>query len=132
MKQKVENYIIEQINKILTDDLSAMLIKGHSNNDRPIPYICVDISEFKPFGDLEYSDGLFDVVLNISIADSAHDIDYLIQETRRRSIENAMQDIELESEDFIINYINLEESSDARDENNIGDVLKYGIVLQVL
>ena len=43
-----------------------------------------------------------------------------------------MTKLQLVNEDFLINYIDLEESSDARDENNIGDVLKYGIVLQAM
>lgn len=52
MKQKFENIIFEYLQSTLPDNLKSMLVKGHSNDERPLPYICVEGGGFiEAFGD---------------------------------------------------------------------------------
>lgn len=132
MKQHFENIVFEYLKRTLPVKLQSMLVKGHSNDTRPIPYICVDCIDPKPFGGLDPKHGLFELTLNISVADSAHDINYEIQSERRRVVETALFDFEYIGDDLKINYFGVEEDSDARDDNNIGDVLKYSAIIQTL
>lgn len=132
MKQHFENIVFEYLQHNLPDELKAMLVKGHSNAERPLPYICVDCSDPKTFDDLDPKYGLFELTLNISIADSAHEIDYDIQAERRRTVEITLEDFAYTGSDLQINYFGIEENSDARDDNNIGDVLKYSCIIQML
>ena len=86
MKLKFEKAVFEHLKKYLNKDMSAMLFMGHSNNKRTTPYIIIDCTEPKPFGNLSHLDGLFELTLEIRIADSAHDINYEIQQRRINSI----------------------------------------------
>lgn len=130
MKEEFENYVYEQIKANLDDELSAILIRGHTKEERKIPYIYVDISEWKSLENMHWQDGIYEVVLNIAIADSAYSIDYTKQAEIRRKVESAVENIVLQSDNFLINYISLEEISDARDDNNIGEILNYSIIVQ--
>lgn len=132
MKQKIEDIIFKFLKANLPDNLKAMLVKGHSNLDRPIPYICIDCFEQNPFGELDPKCGLFELTINISIADSAHDIDYNIQADRGRNVMRILEEFEYLGDGFIFNYFGFEEDADARDENNIGTVLKYSAIVQTL
>lgn len=132
MKLKFENAIFEYLKKNLNRDLAAMLVKGHSTDKRPIPYIVVDCSEPKPFGNLSASDGLFELTLEIRVADSAHDIDYEIQQKRLNAIFETLGTFEYFESDMLLHSFEFETDSDARDDNNIGDVLKYNVIIQSL
>lgn len=132
MKLEIENAVFEYLKKNLNRDLSAMLVRGHSTTLRPVPYIVVDCSEPKPFGTLSAADGLFELVLEIRIADSAHDIDYRIQQKRVNTVLEALENFEC-SADGIISVVSFEFEldSDARDDDNIGNVLKYSVIAQI-
>lgn len=132
MKLKFENAIFDYLKKNLNRDLAAMLVKGHSTTKRPIPYIVVDCSEPKPFGNLSASDGLFELTLEIRVADSAHDIDYEIQQKRLNAIFDTLETFEYFESDMLLHSFEFETDSDARDDNNIGDVLKYNVIIQSL
>ncbi len=129
MKLKFEKAVFEHLKKYLNKDMSAMLFMGHSNNKRTTPYIVIDCTEPKPFGNLSHSDGLFELSLEIRIADSAHDINYEIQQKRINSILETLDTFET-SEDMLIHSFEFESDSDARDDNNIGNILKYNVILQ--
>ena len=129
MKLKFEKAVFEHLKKYLNKDMSAMLFMGHSNNKRTTPYIIVDCTEPKPFGNLSHSDGLFELTLEIRIADSAHDINYEIQQRRINAILETLDTFET-SEDMLIHSFEFESDSDARDDNNIGNILKYNVILQ--
>lgn len=94
MKLEIENAVFEYLKKTLNRDMPAMLVRGHSTSVRPVPYIVVDCSEPKPFGTLSAADGLFELVLEIRIADSAHDIDYRIQQKRVNAVLEALENSE--------------------------------------
>lgn len=129
MKLKFEKAVFEHLKKYLNKDMSAMLFMGHSNNKRTTPYIIVDCTEPKPFGNLSHLDGLFELTLEIRIADSAHDINYEIQQRRINAILETLDTFET-SEDMLIHSFEFESDSDARDDNNIGNILKYNVILQ--
>ena len=129
MKLKFEKAVFEHLKKYLNKDMSAMLFMGHSNNKRTTPYIIIDCTEPKPFGNLSHLDGLFELTLEIRIADSAHDINYEIQQRRINSILETLDTFET-SEDMLIHSFEFESDSDARDDNNIGNILKYNTIIQ--
>lgn len=129
MKLKFEKAVFEHLKKYLNKDMSDMLFLGHSNNKRTTPYIIVDCTEPKPFGNLSHSDGLFELTLEIRIADSAHTINYEIQQKRINAILETLDTFET-SEDMLIHSFEFESDSDARDDNNIGNILKYNVILQ--
>lgn len=129
MKLKFEKAVFEHLKKYLNKDMSAMLFMGHSNNKRTTPYIIIDCTEPKPFGNLSHLDGLFELTLEIRIADSAHDINYEIQQRRINAIFETLDTFET-SEDMLIHSFEFESDSDARDDNNIGNILKYNTIIQ--
>lgn len=131
MKLEIENAVFEYLKKALNRDLSAMLVRGHSTTLRPVPYIVVDCSEPKPFGTLSAADGLFELVLEIRIADSAHDIDYRIQQKRVNAVLEALETFECSADGISVVSFEFELDSDARDDDNIGDVLKYSVIAQI-
>lgn len=131
MKLEIENAVFEYLKKTLNRDLSAMLVRGHSTTLRPVPYIVVDCSEPKPFGTLSASDRLFELVLEIRIADSAHDIDYQIQQKRVSAVFGALENFECPADGISVVSFEFELDSDARDDDNIGSVLKYSVIAQI-
>ena len=131
MKLKFEKAVFEHLKKYLNKDMSAMLFMGHSNNKRTTPYIIIDCTEPKPFGNLSHLDGLFELTLEIRIADSAHAINYEIQQRRINAILETLDTLET-SEDMLIHSFEFESDSDARDDNNIGNIIIYKIILQRL
>lgn len=128
MKLKFEKAVFEHLKKYLNKDMSVMLFMGHSNNKRTTPYIIIDCTEPKPFGNLSHLDGLFELTLEIRIADSAHDINYEIQQRRINAILETLDTLET-SEDMLIYSFEFESDSDARDDNNIGNILKYNVIV---
>lgn len=128
MKQRLESAVYDFLKGRLSEDIAAMLVKGHSTELRPLPYICVYCGEQTPFG---LVDGMFAIPLSISLADSASDIDYTVQAARRNAVEDAMLDFG-DAGDFRIYDISLEENTDAKDseKNNLGDVLSYAVIAQ--
>ena len=128
MKLKFEKAVFEHLKKYLNKDMSAMLFMGHSNNKRTTPYIIIDCTEPKPFGNLSHLDGLFELTLEIRIADSAHTINYEIQQKRINAILETLDTFET-SEDMLIHSFEFESDSDARDDNNIGNILKYNVIV---
>ena len=130
MKLEIENAVFEYLKKALNRDLSAMLVRGHSTTLRPVPYIVVDCSEPKPFGTLSAADGLFELVLEIRIADSAHDIDR-IQQKRVNAVFGVLENFECSADGISVVSFEFELDSDARDDDNIGNVLKYSVIAQI-
>lgn len=131
MKLEIENAVFEYLKKTLNRDLSAMLVRGHSTSVRSVPYIVVDCSEPKPFGTLSAADRLFELVLEIRIADSAHDIDYRIQQKRINAVLEILENFEFSADGISVVSFEFELDSDARDDDNIGDVLKYSVIAQI-
>ena len=132
MKEKLENILYEHLKTNLPSELSKILIKGHTTNDRRIPYIYIDVGEIKPFGDLEVIDGMFEASVNIAVADSAHDIDYKQHFKRTRGIADVLENFSYETAEIVVNGLYLENDTDARDDNNIGSVLSYKVIVQYL
>ena len=132
MKEKLENILYDYLKTNLDSDLSRILIKGHTTEDRRIPYIFIDVGEIKPFGDLEVIDGMFEASVIIAVADSAHDIDYKQHFKRTRCIVDILENFSYETDEIVVNGIYLENDTDARDDNNIGAVLGYKVIVQYL
>lgn len=131
MKLEIENAVFEYLKKTLNRDMSAMLVRGHSTTLRPVPYIVVDCSESNPFGTLSAADGLFELVLEIRMADSAHDIDYRIQQKRVNAVLEALENFECSADGISVVSFEFELDSDARDDDNMGNVLKYSVIVQI-
>lgn len=132
MREKLENILFSQLKISLPAEFKAMLVRGHSTNDRHIPYISLDVGELRPFGDLQSSDGMFEADVNIAIADSAHDIKYLELFKRIRAVMSAFENFSYAKENILINALYFENETDARDDNNLGAVLTYKLVFQIL
>lgn len=109
-----------------------MLVCGHSTNDRHIPYISLDVGELRPFGDLQSSDGMFEADVSVAIADSAHDIEYPELFKCIRAVMSAFENFSYAEDNILINAIYYESETDARDENNMGIILVYRVILQFL
>ena len=131
MREKLESILYSKLKASLPAEFKTMLVRGHSTSVRPVPYIVVDCSEPKPFGTLSAADGLFELVLEIRIADSAHDIDYQIQQKRINAVFGALENFECSADGISVVSFEFELDSDARDDDNIGDVLKYSVIAQI-
>ena len=132
MREKLESILYSKLKASLPAEFKTMLVRGHSTNDRHIPYISLDVGELRPFGDLQSSDGMFEADVNIAIADSAHDIEYPELFKRIRAVMSAFENFSYAEENILINAIYFENETDARDDNNIGCVISFKVVVQLL
>ena len=132
MNLKIENAICDYLKKSLPKEMEAMVQHGHSVLARKIPYIVIDCFDAKPFGEMLAEDGIFETTVDIRIADSAHDIDFNIQQKRVNTVINLLLNFEYSHEDLLLNYFEYETNSDAKDDNNIGNVLTYKCIFQKL
>ena len=132
MREKLENILYSKLKTSLPAEFKTMLVRGHSTNDRHIPYISLDVGELRPFGDLQSSDGMFEADVSVAIADSAHDIEYPELFKRIRAVMSAFENFSYAEENILINAIYYENETDARDDNNLGAVLTYKLVFQIL
>ena len=132
MRKEIEDILFEYLLSALPEAMKPMLVKGHSTEDRHIPYISLDVGDVKPFSDMLESDGIFESEVNVAIADSAHDIDYCEVFKRVREAMSAFREFKYASENIIINAFWYEGESDARDDNNIGCVLIYRAIVQFI
>lgn len=132
MREKLENILFSKLKASLPAEFKAMLVRGHSTNDRHIPYISLDVGELRPFDDLQSSDGMFEADVSVAIADSAHDIEYPELFKRIRAVMSAFENFSYAKENILINALYFENETDARDENNMGIILAYRVILQFL
>lgn len=132
MREKLENILFTQLKASLPVEFKTMLVRGHSTNDKHIPYINLDVGELRPFGDLQSSDGMFEADVSIAIADSAHDIKYPEIFKRIRAVMSAFENFSCAEENILINALYYESETDARDDNNLGCVMTFKAVVQFL
>jgi hypothetical protein len=132
MKLQLEKEIFRHLCETLDEKYRSMLVMGHSTDDRPKPYISVDCEDETPFGDLPPDAGVFEIPTHIAVADSAHDIDFDIQDERILDIIEALIDFESQDPTMQIYSFEFSENPDARDDNNIGNVLSYIAIVQFL
>ena len=132
MRKELENILFDHLKTSLPAELKTMLVRGHSTDDRHIPYISIDVGEIKPFGDMLESDGIFESEVNVAIADSAHDINYNAQFLRIAQVRSILGNFTLENEKYRCEGLWFEAENDARDDNNLGIVLTYKLVFQTL
>lgn len=132
MRKELENILFDHLKTSLPAELKTMLVRGHSTDDRHIPYISIDVGEIKPFGDMLESDGIFEADVNVAIADSAHDIDYKYLFPRISEVREIFGNFTLENEKYLCKGLWFESETDARDDNNLGAVLTYRLVFQRL
>lgn len=132
MREKLESILYSKLKASLPAEFKTILVRGHSTNDRHIPYISLDVGELRPFGDLQSSDGMFEADVNIAIADSAHDIEYPELFKRIRAVMSAFENFSYTEDNILINALYYESETDARDDNNMGIILVYRAILQFL
>lgn len=132
MRKELENILFDHLKTSLPAGLKTMLVRGHSTNDRHIPYISLDVGELRPFGDLQSSDGMFEADVSVAIADSAHDIEYPELFKRIRALMSAFENFTCAEENILINALYFESETDARDDNNLGCVMTFKAVVQFL
>ncbi|MBO6102059.1 MAG: hypothetical protein J6P03_02260 [Opitutales bacterium] len=132
MRKELENILFDHLKTSLSAELKTMLVRGHSTDDRHIPYISIDVGEIKPFGDMLESDGIFEAEVNVAIADSAHDIDYKYLFPRISEVRAILGTFALENDKYRCEGLWFESETDARDDNNLGVVLTYKLVFQRL
>lgn len=132
MREKLENILFTKLKASLPAEFKTMLVRGHSTNDRHIPYISLDVGELRPFGDLQSTDGIFEADVSVAIADSARDIEYTELFKRIRAVMSAFENFSYAEDNILINAIYYESETDARDDNNIGCVMIFKAVVQFL
>lgn len=132
MRKEIENILFEYLLSALPEAMKPMLVKGHSTEDRHIPYISLDVGDVKPFSDMLESDGIFESEVNVAIADSAHVINYDAQFLRIAQIRSILGNFTLDNEKYRCEGLWFEAENDARDDNNLGIVLTYKLVFQTL
>ena len=132
MRKELENILFDHLKTSLPANLKSMLVRGHTTDDRHIPYISIDVGEIKPFGDMLESDGIFESEVNVAIADSAHDINYDAQFLRIAQVRSILGNFTLDNEKYRCEGLWFEAENDARDDNNLGIVLTYKLVFQTL
>lgn len=132
MREKLESILYSKLKASLPAEFKTILVRGHSTNDRHIPYISLDVGELRPFGDLQSSDGMFEADVNIAIADSDHDIEYPELFKRIRAVMSAFENFSYTEDNILINALYYESETDARDDNNMGIILVYRAILQFL
>ncbi len=132
MRKEIEDILFEYLLSALPEAMKPMLVKGHSTEDRHIPYISLDVGDVKPFSDMLESDGIFESGINVAIADSAHDINYNAQFLRIAQVRSILGNFTLDNEKYRCEGLWFEAENDARDDNNLGIVLTYKLVFQTL
>ena len=132
MRKEIENILFEYLLSALPEAMKPMLVKGHSTEDRHIPYISLDVGDVKPFSDMLESDGIFESEVNVAIADSAHVINYDAQFLRIAQVRSILGNFTLDNEKYRCEGLWFEAENDARDDNNLGIVLTYKFVFQTL
>lgn len=130
MRKEIEDILFEHLLSALPEAMKLMLVKGHSTEDRHIPYISLDVGDVKPFSDMLESDGIFESEVNVAIADSAHVINYDAQFLRIAQVRSILGNFTLENEKYRCEGLWFEAENDARDDNNLGIVLTYKLVFQ--
>ena len=90
MRKEIEDILFEYLLSALPEAMKPMLVKGHSTEDRHIPYISLDVGDVKPFSDMLESDGIFESEVNVAIADSAHVINYDAQFLRIAEVRSTL------------------------------------------
>ena len=132
MRKELENILFDHLKTSLPANLKSMLVRGHTTDDRHIPYISIDVGEIKPFGDMLESDGIFESEVNVAIADSAHVINYDAQFLRIAQVRSILGNFTLDNDKYRCEGLWFEAENDARDDNNLGIVLTYKLVFQTL
>ena len=132
MRKEIEDILFEYLLSALPEAMKPMLVKGHSTEDRHIPYISLDVGDVKPFSDMLESDGIFESEVNVAIADSAHVINYNAQFLRIAQVRSILGNFTLDNEKYRCEGLWFEAENDARDDNNLGTVLTYKLVFQTL
>ena len=132
MRKELENILFDYLKTSLPAELKSMLVRGHTTEDRHIPYISLDIGDVKPFSDMLESDGIFESEVNVAIADSAHVINYDAQFLRIAQVRSILGNFTLDNEKYRCEGLWFEAENDARDDNNLGIVLTYKLVFQTL
>lgn len=130
MRKEIEDILFEYLLSALPEAMKLMLVKGHSTEDRHIPYISLDVGDVKPFSDMLESDGIFESEVNVAIADSAHVINYDAQFLRIAQVRSILGNFTLDNEKYRCEGLWFEAENDARDDNNLGIVLTYKLVFQ--
>ena len=130
MRKEIEDILFEYLLSALPEAMKLMLVKGHSTEDRHIPYISLDVGDVKPFSDMLESDGIFESEVNVAIADSAHVINYDAQFLRIAQVRSILGNFTLDNEKYRCEGLWFEAENDARDDNNLGIVLTYKFVFQ--
>ena len=130
MRKEIEDILFEYLLSALPEAMKLMLVKGHSTEDRHIPYISLDVGNVKPFSDMLESDGIFESEVNVAIADSAHVINYDAQFLRIAQVRSILGNFTLDNEKYRCEGLWFEAENDARDDNNLGIVLTYKLVFQ--
>lgn len=131
MRKEIEDILFEYLLSALPEAMKPMLVKGHSTEDRHIPYISLDVGDVKPFSDMLESDGIFESEVNVAIADSAHVINYDAQFLRIAQVRSILGNFTLDNEKYRCEGLWFEAENDARDDNNLGIVLTYKLVFQM-
>lgn len=132
MRKELENILFDHLKTSLPAELKSMLVRGHTTEDRHIPYISLDVGDVKPFSDMLESDGIFESEVNVAIADSAHDINYNAQFLRIAQVRSILGNFTLDNEKYRCEGLWFEAENDARNDNNLGIVLTYKLVFQTL
>lgn len=131
MKLRVEKILTEYLKQELPT-MANMVVCGHSAEERPKPYIVVDCHDPKPFGEVPTEYGLFEATVTVITADALADTTPNAQNTRVMSVIEKLEDFEYSGEDLIFNELLFQSDSDAKENNDIGNVIEYRAIIQII
>jgi len=131
MKLRIERILTEHLKKELPT-ITNMIVCGHSTEERPKPYIVVDCHDPKPFGDIPTEYGLLEATVTITIADAIEDTTPNAQNMRLMSVIEKLEDFEYSEDDLVFNALLFQNEGDAKDNNDIGSVVEYRIIIQII
>ncbi len=49
MRKEIEDILFEYLLSVLPEAMNSILVKGHSTEDRHMPYISINVGDVKPF-----------------------------------------------------------------------------------
>ena len=75
---------------------------------------------------------MFEADVSVAIADFAHDIEYPELFKRIHAVMSAFENFSYAEDNILINAIYYESETDARDDNNLGCIMTFKVVVQFL
>lgn len=137
MKYEIEKAIYDSFLKSGAFDASDNIVMGHTTEELPASYICIECESITPSADIPRDFGMYDFGVTVYVINQSGDSDYILQNAILKKIEAAFECIEKETyldEDDKIFVLDLSFNADddERDESNLGNRQQYTLTALIL